>query len=142
MAIMTHACGRVGAYDIVPNPARVRLVDVHPILQDGTYNEQVDEWMTKHAQLGTEYTVTKTRFDGVAYQEPLRHWHPASLATLLKKALTLTEDSMYNVIMTTERTTAVVAGPYEEVDAQFHRKRLAEQHPESVFTVEPDNSDA
>lgn len=74
----------------------------------------------------------------------LTHWHRESLE---RKAMELNgitkEERMQYVVVkkTGEGQSVPVAGPYDEVDANFQRKRLGEQHPEAEFEVMPIPSD-
>lgn len=73
-------------------------------------------------------------------RKSLTHWHRESLEAQAAELNGITKEQVmqYNVVkVMSEKDKRAVAGPYDEADAPAQRKRLAEQHPESIFEIEP-----
>ena len=125
-------------YAVKPTRVHTAYYQVpHPTIP-GAYetkeNVIVDDWGV-HDESGVVVVVEKRR---------QTHWHKESCEVLARALNGTKEESMqYNVIKkTADGRTAIVAGPYDDAEAPYQRKRLAEQHPESEFEVAPIVPDA
>ena len=125
-------------YAVKPTRTHVAYYQVpHPTIP-GAYetkeNVIVDDWGV-HDESGAVVVVEKRR---------QTHWHKESCEVLARALNGTKEESMeYEVVKKTpDGKSAPVAGPYDEIDAAYQRKRLAEQHPEAEFEVVPITPDA
>ena len=78
-------------------------------------------------------------------RKSLTHWHRDSLDIKAAELNGRTKEMImqFNVVKVLSATDKrAVAGPYDETDANYQRKRLSEQHPESEFAVVPVTPDA
>lgn len=125
-------------YEVKPTRSHTAYYQVpHPTIPGAMETKEnviVDDWGV-HDEAGSVVVVNKRR---------QTHWHRESCEVLAKSLNGIKEDVMqYEVVkITAEGKTAPVAGPYDEIDANYQRKRLAEQHPESEFSVVPLTPDA